>query len=279
MRFVVLLVLLTTAASAGPLDVKKTLAKAEACGVSADALAPLGVVEKVETIAKRSENVVVQLVGKKARGYLVWGETCNVVPVVGKPVAFVKGNFGGGATAAYALFGGSAETGVNVVSLKSGDKLLDVLVFPEDCTNGMSLSKRTVFAGRDSIEASCFASGGADVGRSDHILDAGDGTLGVLLSVFAGIAWVQIPETDKSPYCTARSPGGIKIVTTGDKPVLEGTTVATPEEAEAAKADRQAGGCEQTVITRRFELAGKTFKATGKPRVWLARKLCSCRKQ
>ncbi|MBA3498811.1 MAG: hypothetical protein H0T65_00445, partial [Deltaproteobacteria bacterium] len=155
MRFAVVLLLLASAAHADSLDVKSTVAKVKACA-NAEDLAALGAIDKAETIGKRAASAMVQLTGKKARGYVVFGsDGCSVIPVAGKPVAFVRGKFGGGSTLAYALRGGPScgDVCASVVSLKSKDgKLLDLLVLPNDCEDGMKMAKRAVFAGRDSIE-------------------------------------------------------------------------------------------------------------------------------
>ena len=284
MRFVLLaLAVLASTAEADTLDLKKTLAKVKACA-AAENLDKLGAIEKIETIGKRSQNVVVHLIGKKARGYAVWGnDGCEVIPVVGKPVAFAKGNFGNGATHAFALRGAQSDgaISVSVVTLKAGDKLLDLLVLPEDCEDHMSLSRRAVFAGRDSLELACYTSGGADQGRGDSLLDAADGSLSILLSVNAGIGWVQGQDEQTGKMCTARIPGGMKIVATGDAPVIDASEPTTPEEAEAAKVERQSGGCDATVTIRRhvFDATKKKFvRAKDKPRFQTLRKICTCRR-
>jgi hypothetical protein len=277
-RIVVVLALATSLAHAESLDVKATLAKLDGC-----VLDELGAIEKADTIGKRPVAEIVQLTGKKARGYVIRAhETCYVVAVVGKPVDFAKGNFGGAATTAFALRSSKSDgdPGVSVVSLKSkDDALLDVLVLPEDCEDAMTLAKRSVFAGRDSLVLGCYTSGGADQGRGDMLLDAGDGSLRVLLNVNAGIAWVQGPKAGGKPYemCTARSPGGLRIVTAGAKPVVEAVEPAQAEEAEAAKVEWTSGGCEAIVKTTRYEHDGKKLVVKGKPRLSRVKKLCNCK--
>jgi hypothetical protein len=277
LRIVVLLAL-TSVASAESLDVKATLKKLDGC-----VLDELGTIEKANTIGKRRATDIVELSGKKARGYVVHAhETCFVVAVVGKPYAFAKGNFGGTATTAYALRSSKSDgdPGVSVVSLKSkDDALLDVLVLDEDCEDAMTLAKRAVFAGRDSLVLGCYSSGGADQGRSDMLLDAGDGSLRLLLNVNAGIAWVQGPSEDK-PYemCTARSPGGLRIVSAGAKPVVEAVEPAQFEEAEARKIEWTSGGCEAIVKTTRYEHDGAKLVVKGKPKFSRVKKLCNCKK-
>lgn len=272
-----MLLSLTSVAFADPLDLKATLKKTEKCD-----LAPLGTIEKADTIGKRPQSEMVQLTGKTARGYVVFAhETCFVIPVGGKPAAFLKGNFGNGATNAYALRSGisDGDPGVSVVSLKSkDDALLDVMLLPEDCEDGMTLSKLSLFTGRDSIKLGCFSSGGADRGRGDMLIDTADGNLSLVLNVNAGIAWVQIPWEEGKPHCTARQPGGVKVVTVGEKPVVEASEPAEFEEAEAAKIEWTSGGCDAIVKTKRHEWDGKKFVAKGKPRFSRLKKICTCKK-
>ncbi len=270
---VVILLLLGSTARADDLVKKVT-----ACA-SPETLAPLGAIDRVSTIPTRTN--VVEVFGKTARGYVVFeADACFVVPVAGKPAAFVKGTFGRDAVVAYALrAAGCGEVCATVVSLKrKDDTLADVFALPRDCEDRIELTRRTVFADRDSIEVGCWNSAGADPDRTDLLLDAGTGKLEVMLEVVAGVAWIQLD--DDGPRCRARPPGGFRVVTTGTKPAIDVTTMATPEAAEAAKVEWHSGGCEATVATRRFALdsSGKRFVATSaKPRVSLAKKLCTCR--
>lgn len=284
MRVVLLLVALCSVASADALDQKKTLDKVKACAAAED-LAPLGAIERIETIGKRGADTVLNLVGKKARGYAVFTDDgCFVVPVVGKPAAYAKGNFGNNATAAFALTSARCQDPATcraVVSLKKDDQVLDLFVLNSLCENGITLAKRAVFAGRDSLELGCSTSGGADVGRTDYLLDAGSGILVQMLVVNAGIGWIQIDDNGP-PKCQLRIPGGLKVVTAGAKPEIDVTSPATPEEADAAKIDFQSGGCDITVATRRFVLdkAGTSFVAKpGAPRVTTKKKFCQCSKR
>jgi hypothetical protein len=282
MRVVLLLALLSSVASAETLDLKKTLDKVKNCG--ADELPGLGVIDRVESIGKRSPAQVVHLVGKKARAYVIFrDDDCEVMPVVGKPDAFAKGNFGNGATVAYALSGPRCNDESRchaVVSLKSkDDKLVDLLVLPELCENAITLAKRAVFAGRDSIELGCSASSGADGHRTDYLLDTGSGSLESMLAVNAGVGWMQLRDDGEPPNCKLRIPGGLKIAKTGAAPELDVTTPATPEESEAAKVEHQSGGCDVTVATRRYVLdkAGTAFVAkAGAPKVTTKKKFCQC---
>jgi hypothetical protein len=270
-------------ASADSLDVKAIEKKVAACAAE-DALKPLGAIEKADTIGSRKADSIVQLTGKKARGYVVFGdEQCVVVPVVGKPLGFAKGNFGAGGVVSYALRGAWCEPLCKtVVSLKSkDDKLLDVLELPGDCTR-VTMSKRALFSGRDSIEVQCWRpDGGADPTRADYVIDAGTGSLVTVLDVVAGTAWFQFPEDKPAgQVCQAKPPGGFKVVTVGPKPAVDVTVIATSEEAEAAKVEFQSAGCDQTVATRRYELdkSGKLAPKAGKPKISIAKKLCSCKK-
>jgi hypothetical protein len=284
MRLFVALVVLSIAggavAHAEVLDVKKVVKQLEAC-TSEQARALVGTIEKAETIGKRPASKIVQVFGEKARGYVVWqgGGMCTLVPIVGKPAAFLKGNFGNGATTAFALDGRDcAPTCLMVVSLKTkDDQLVDVLPLPDGCSGSVSMSRRSVFPGRDSIELGCWGSAGADPHRHDFLLDAGSGALAIALDVAAGVAWYQIDDEDRaadgSPRCQARPPGGLRI-----RPgSVDATQRAEPEQAEAAKVDYTSGGCDQTVATQRYVVeAGKLVKK-GKPRVSIARKLCKCK--
>lgn len=281
-RFLLATILLSgvaSTASADDLDVKKTVAKVKACAQE-ETFAKLGDVTKAETIGKRPATKLVHLIGKKARGYVIFtDDSCDLIPVVGKPAAATKGNFGADATVAYALQGcGDPSTCNEVVSIKTkDDKLVDLLVLPEVC-EATTMTKRAVFTGRDSLEVNCFVSGGADQGRHDYLLDAGTGALTEMLSVDAGIGWVQIAD-DGNNKCRLKIPGGFKVATTGDKPELDVTTVSTPEEAEAAKVAYESGGCDITLATRRFALAGAKFTAKpGKPKVMIKKKNCECSK-
>jgi hypothetical protein len=285
MRAFVVLLLLSSAAdaSAETLDLKKTLAKVKACD-DANELAALGEVTSAESIGKRSADRVVHLVGTKARGYVIFGEDqCEVMPVVGKPIAFARGNFGNNATTAYALSGPRCtdDSRCNaVISLKSkDDKLVDLVVLASPCENGMTLAKRPVFAGRDSLELGCSTSGGADVGRTDYLFDAGSGSLVEMLVVNAGIGWMQLRDDGEPPNCSLKIPGGIKVVTVGAKPEIDVTSPATPEEAAAATIEFQSGGCDAIVATRRFVLDSTKTKFVAKPgppRVTTKKKFCRC---
>jgi hypothetical protein len=173
MRALVLLLVLSSTASAETLDLKKTLERMKPC--SEESFAMLGPIEKFESIGKRPATEIIHVFGKKARGYALFNRDgangCELVPVVGKPLAFAKGNFGNTATASYALQAPNCgQMCSTVVSLKSkDDTLLDVLVMTETCENGIAMTKQAVFAGRDSIVLQCWSSGGADVGRGDHL--------------------------------------------------------------------------------------------------------------
>jgi len=296
MRFAICLLLLGSVAQAAPLDTQAADAVLKECKNS-PGFAALGEIKSVETIGNRPFAVntkadndtppsVVHLLGKTARGYAVMlqGIGCEVIPVVGKPTGFAKGNFGGGATVAYALNGACGGGGIctTVVSLKSkDDRLLDLLVLSEGCEVAISMQKRAVFSGRDSIEIGCFGSGGADVGRADMILDAGTGSLEQLLVFSAGTGWVQID--DESPKrCTARIPGGLTVVKVGDKPEIDVTMMSEPEEAEEQHVERFSGGCDATVATRRHvfdKRANKFVAKPGKPRLRTLRKICTCEKK
>lgn len=281
MRVLVLVVLvLYSTASAETLDRKEMLERIKGC--DEQTLAMLGPIEKFESIGKRPVAEAVHVFGKKARGYALFDRDgangCELIPVVGKPLAFAKGNFGNGATVSYALqVPNCGQTCSTVVSLKSADdKLLDLLVMSEACENGIDMSKQAVFAGRDSIVLRCFSSGGADVGRGDHLLDAGSGALVEMLAVNAGIGWVQI-EDGKQPRCSLRIPGGLAVAVKGAKPELDVTEPTTPELAEEAKVDYKSGGCDITVQTRRMVFDGSKFVAKGKPKIFTKKKFCECK--
>jgi hypothetical protein len=282
MRALVLVLVVSSTASAETLDLKKTLERMKPC--NAETLAMLGPIEKFESIGKRPTTELVHVIGKKARGYALFNRDgangCELVPVVGKPLSYAKGNFGHGAVAAYALAAPNCgEMCSTVVSLKSkDDALLDVFVSSELCENGLTMKKQAVFAGRDSIVLGCYGSGGADVGRSDHLLDAGSGALVEMLAVNAGTGWIQTNDDGSAPRCSLKIPGGLAVATTGAKPELAVTEPTTPELAEAAKVDYQSGGCDITVQTRRMVFDGKKFVAKGKPKIFTKKKFCECQK-
>ena len=280
-RLAIALLLISSIAHADALDVKAIVKKLAACS-SEEARANIGAIQKAETIGKRPASQIVQVIGAKARGYIVWQseDMCTIVPVAGKPAGFVKGNFGGEATVAYALDGRGCEpTCVMVVSLKSkDDKLLDVLPMNDGSSIKLTRTKRAVFPGRDSIELGCWGAAGADPHRGDYLLDAGSGALAVLLDVNAGVAWYQIDDDnrakDGSPRCQARPPGGMKI----QPGIVDATEKAEPEAAEAAKVEYHSGGCEATVSTQRYVVDKDKLVKKGKPKISIAKKLCTCKK-
>lgn len=281
--FAVVASLAVSASASGAPDRTKVLASLARCGPEG-ALASLGEIQRVEAVGSRSPDTIVQLTGAKARAYAIFDkDSCEVLPIIGKPAAYAKGNFGAGAVTAYALVGARCTDDSAchaVVSLKSkDDAVIDVFVLPQRCENGMTLARRTVFSGRDSLELGCSTSSGADTGRTDYLLDAGRGMLSVLLTVEAGVGWLQVPDDGSGPRCKAKIPGGFAIVTKGASPKLDVTTPATPDEAAAANVEHQSGGCDVTVATRRFVLdrRGTAFVATSSaPRVTTRTKFCQC---
>lgn len=286
MRAHVWLVLLVgSSASAETFDPARAKARLKACNT--ELLTKLGPIEKAETIGKHPASEMLHVVGKTARGYALFdrnGTTgCELIPVVGKPLAFAKGQFGGGGTVAYALTAPGCNDGTVcslVVSLKSkDDALLDLHVFSDLCEDGVGLTKLSVFNDHDSLALACHSSGGADGSRSDHVLDAGSGALVEVLGVNAGTGWVQVTEDGNGPLCRLKIPGGIVVRTRGSLPEIDGTSPATPEESEAAKVQHESGGCDITVATKRYVFDGKKFVAKrGKPKVFTKKNFCSCPK-
>lgn len=280
-------------AAPAPLDAKQIAKQVARCAQAgedgSDPMAPIGAITRADAVGKRASAEVVQVTGKKARGYVFFASdgSCAVIPVVGKPAAYAKGDFGGGATVAYVLRAPSCNhMGCpTAITLKGAatttDAALDALLLPLQCEQGADLGKLGVFPGHDSLRLACFSSGGADVSRDDLLIEAVDGKLTVVAEVAAGTAWVQIGD-DGMPKanCTARPPGGIAVVARGARPTIDVTAVATAEEAAAAKVELETAGCEQTIATHRqvYDASAHHFVASGAAKVARARNLCACKK-
>jgi hypothetical protein len=227
----------------------------------------------VKSIAPVGKHGALQVIGTKARGY-AWrrAEACFVAPVVGKPLAAARL----GARAAYVLGTNCGYASCpGAMSLKDGERVLDVLGL--DGCDSASLDRVKLFADHDSLKLSCWSSAGADSGREDLLVDVRGDELAVLAQIDAGVAWVQLPiEGDKR--CTARPPGGVRVVATGAEPVIETTIRATPEQAAAAKIEWTAGGCDAIVATTRgkYDAKQKAFVAAGAPKISVVHGLCAC---
>jgi len=134
-----------------------------------------------------------------------------------------------------------------------------------------------VFADHDSVIVHAFSSGGADVGRSDMLLELVDGKLTKVAEAFGGIAWHQ---PDEKQFCDAVPPGRIEIVTKGAQPVLDLVYVPYDDDAKIKAApDWQSGGCEQTVVHQKatWDAKRKTFVAAATWTYAVAHKICRCR--
>jgi|GEM_PF-6561171 len=267
-------------AGAAPLDAKAIAKRAVACGDGRVQLDALGDIVRAEPIGRRPVTEVVQLFGTKGRAYvfMVPGDHCYLLPVKGKP-SVIKGSFAGGATVAYGLVGDDCMGGgcPSAVSFKStDDKLVDVLWLGADCTV-LEVNRIKAFTDHDSVVASCYGSGGADVGRSDFLLEVIDGKLTVVAEAFAGIAWYQGYE--EARVCHARPPGRIDVVSTGPAPVLDLVIVPYDNEAQRRAApDWQSGGCEQTVVHQRatWDATSQRFALAPKVTYSIAHKICHC---
>jgi hypothetical protein len=287
MRSLVIVALVAGTATADPIDVVHAkLAKCPAQNQEPTAAeviaASLGGVTRVEAVNNRAIAAVAQLFGPKGRAYAFFlaDGSCDVIPVAGKATAFAKGNFGGGATVAYIVQPPDCSKFhcPTAVSIKTADdKLVDV-VRVEPCSSGADLDKIVLRPGHDSLVLGCWNSGGADRDRTDALLDF-DGSLASVIEQTIGIAWVQ---TDSDPpFCVAKAPGGIAVVSAGAAPIIDITHQLTADEATAANIERRGGGCEQSVKTQRYIYDPRTrrFVPSGAPRYGMATKLCVCPKQ
>ncbi|MBX3161833.1 MAG: hypothetical protein KF773_38080 [Deltaproteobacteria bacterium] len=133
------------------------------------------------------------------------------------------------------------------------------------CCARSELDRIQLRSGHDSRLVACWHTRGVDADRTEIILHHDGSSLAVLL------------ESD-GPWCVARPPGYISIVTVGPAPVVDVTALATPKDAEKAGVEWTSGGCRATVATRRhtFDPAKRKSTPAGAPRHGIAEKLCKC---
>ncbi len=280
------------AASAGALDLADVKARLAACGGldrPGGPLAAIGPLVRAEPIGPRPAREAAHLIGATARAYAFFDRPgCAVVPVVGRAAAALRGSFGGGATIAYVVStpGCSKEACATIVSLKAADdRLVDARPI-EPCWAGAELTRARLFDGRDSLQVACWQDRGLDPSRLDLLLDHDGTSLATLFSADAGVRWYQVgmtdltdgPQGDSGPWCSSRPPGGLAIVSAGPAPVIDVAGLAGEAEATAAGVEYLAGGCAQTITTRRhtFDAAARRFVAAGRPRTAIVDKLCTC---
>lgn len=254
-------------------------------------LEQIGKIEKLEPLVGRPLTEQVHVIGKKARAYVRFGAEggCAAVPVVGKPAGFARGDFGRGAKNAYVVQSSRCDKWYcpTAISLKTeDDKLVDVAFLEDGCPSGVQADRLALFGTHDSLRVQCWASAGADPDRTDYLLDAGAQPLAVIHEHQAGVAWYQVgSEEQRVPHklCQARPPYELLVTEAGASPVLTASRKPTEAEYEPVKdkIEWRSGGCESTVIWFRlaYDAAKRRFAPTGKGRVALATKLCSCPKK
>jgi hypothetical protein len=265
--------------------VTKQLEPCHASDDGSDPLAAVGAITRADPIGKRATTEAIQLVGKKSRAYVFFtANGCVVIPVVGKPAAYAKGELGGGKVAYVLRTPTCNNMGCpTAVTIKGGatteDRALDAMLLPRACPDGVDLDRFAVFAGRDSLKLGCWGSSGADPDRIDYVIDTESAQLRVVAEVEAGVGWMQPPDETHPKPCQAKIPGGIAVAARGDKAAIDVSRPATEDEAKAAGVEHLNGGCDQTIATQReaYDATARKFAPTGKPKVTIARKLCKCR--
>ena len=293
MRWILVIAWVAGATAMGPRDTcadpgaperidAATVTKRLAC-LDKDLLAPLGTIQGAERIGSHPASAMLQVFGSRARGYVRFpdgsgDDDCDLAPVVGRPRAWARGDFGSGVVAAYALAAPCNRQGcMTAVSFLTADKRV-ADVWWDRCETRVELERIRVFPDHDSLLVRCWNSAGSDPDRADVLLDTSSGEAVKLAEVEAGVAWYQL---DTKPMCQARPPGGLRVVTPGASPVLDLATVATEAQVKAAGIDWWSpGGCEAAIATARYtyRAADRRFEPSGRPRISIVHHLCTCPK-